>query len=72
MTSPDCPLTKKSAKQDLQRLLELSTMSNSCTENLPATQAGARHAGDAPWDSGRSHGRLTADGFFWTTEHSVY
>src|SRR5947209_2806635 len=31
MTSPDCPLTKKSAKQDLQRLLELSTMSNSCT-----------------------------------------
>src|SRR2546423_7498733 len=34
MTSPDCPLTKKSAKQDLQRLLELSTMSNSCTSSM--------------------------------------
>jgi hypothetical protein len=28
---PDCPLTKKSAKRDVQRLLEFFTMSNGST-----------------------------------------
>jgi len=31
MACPDCPLTKKQPKGDLQRLLELSTMSYGCT-----------------------------------------
>ena len=34
MACPDCPLTKKQPKGDLQRLLEFSTMSYGCTTHL--------------------------------------
>ncbi len=38
---------------------------------LPA-QAGARHAGDAPWHRGRSQSRLTEDGLLRPAEHGFY
>src|SRR5260370_40239423 len=41
-------------------------------ENLPAAQAGAGHARDAPWDRRRSHGRLAGIGPLRTTEHRLY
>ena len=41
-------------------------------KKLPTAQAGARLARDASGDPSRSHGRLTADGSFWTVEHRLY
>jgi hypothetical protein len=41
-------------------------------EKLPASQAGARHAGDAPGDTGRSHYRLAGTGFLWSVEHRFH
>jgi hypothetical protein len=39
---------------------------------LPARQARARHARDAPWNCGRSQSRLAAVRLLWEVEHGVY
>jgi hypothetical protein len=39
---------------------------------FPATQAGARHARDAPGDRGRSHSCLPGMGPLWEGEHGVH
>jgi hypothetical protein len=39
---------------------------------LPATQAHACHARDAPWDRGRSQNRLTGIGLLWEIEHRFH
>jgi hypothetical protein len=44
----------------------------SSKEKLPKAEAGQSLACDASGDTGRSHSRLTRDGFFWTTEHRFY
>jgi len=41
-------------------------------EKLPATEAGSRHACDAPWHRGCSHQRIAETGFLWTIEHGIY
>jgi hypothetical protein len=41
-------------------------------EKLPASQAGARHARDAPWNKRCPHGRLAGIGPFWTAEHRFH
>jgi hypothetical protein len=41
-------------------------------EKLPASQAGARHAGDAPGDRSRSQRGLTGIGLLWEVKHRFY
>jgi hypothetical protein len=41
-------------------------------EKLPAAQAGACHASNAPGDTGRSYHRLAETGFLWTVEHGFH
>jgi hypothetical protein len=41
-------------------------------EMLPAAQADAGHARDAPWDRDRSQSRLAEVGFLWTVKHRFY
>jgi hypothetical protein len=40
-------------------------------EQLPAGQAGAGLAGDASWNTGRAHSRLTGIGPLWRVEHRL-
>ena len=52
MVCPDCPLTKNQPKGDVQRLLVLSTISNSCTvhasEGIPSNlRIRRKKAGDS-------------------------
>ena len=41
-------------------------------EKLPAAQAAAGHARDAPGNTGRSHPRPAGDGLLWTAERRFY
>jgi hypothetical protein len=49
---PDCPLTKNSLKEVERWLIDLSTMSNSCT--ALTEQAGKERESDLPGESGSS------------------
>ncbi len=47
-------------------------ISGQVEKKLSAAEAGAGHAGDAPGDTGRSHGREASDGLLWTAQHRLY